>query len=102
METPFQVVNNETNLQFEVDYAGEKAVLVYRYYKQRNIAFMHTVVPGKLEGQGIASALAKAAFAFAAEQKKLVMVYCPFVAGYVKKHPEYLPQLDPQYRVGVS
>jgi hypothetical protein len=41
-----------------------------------------------VKGNGIASALAKFAFAYAGEQKKKVKVYCPFAAAYIKWHPE--------------
>ena len=86
-------------MQFEIELEGEKAYLSYRYYK-KDIAFMHTSVPGSLEGRGIAGALAKAAFSFAEKNKMPVMVYCPFVAGFIKKHPEYKMQLDPEYYNG--
>lgn len=91
------VINNEANLQLEVWLDGEVATLTYRYYK-KDIAFMHTTVPAAMEGMGVATALAKEAFRLAASQKKLVMVYCPFVAGFIQRHPEYRAQLDPQYR----
>lgn len=88
--------NNEKNLQFEYEENGEIARLEYRFYK-KNIAMMHTVVPEALQGKGIASALAAEAFAFAKESKKKVMVYCPFVAKYIKKHPELRDQLDKEF-----
>lgn len=91
---PISVVNNTENQQLEVTLQGEKAVLTYRFYK-KNIAFMHTTVPESLKGRGIASALARHAFAYAQELKRPVMVYCPFVAKFVKEHPEYRNQLDP-------
>ncbi len=83
-------------MRFEVTENEETAYLEYRYY-HNNIAFMHTEVPAALEGKGIASALAVYAFAYAKEHNKPVMVYCPFVAGYLKKHPEYKVQLDPKF-----
>lgn len=88
------VINNTENQQLEVLLEGEKAVLTYRFYK-KNIALMHTTVPEALKGRGIASALARYAFAYAQELKRPVMVYCPFVAKFVKEHPEYRSQLDP-------
>lgn len=93
---PHTVINNEANQQLEVWLDGEVATLTYRYYK-KDIAFMHTTVPPSMEGKGVATALAKEAFRLAASLKKMVMVYCPFVAGFVQRHPEYRAQLDPQY-----
>jgi predicted GNAT family acetyltransferase len=92
----YTVTNNEQEKQFEVIWEGEKAYLIYRFYK-KSIAFMHTVVPKALEGRGIAGTLARAAFRYAAEHRKKVMVYCPFVADFITKHPEYREQLDPAY-----
>ena len=57
---------------------------------------MHTVVPEALSGKGHASALAHHALQWAKEHKKKVMVYCPFVAAYLKKHPEFNPLIDQQ------
>lgn len=90
------IINNEYNLQFEFHQDGEIARLEYRFYK-KDIAMMHTVVPESMQGQGVASALAEEAFAFAKAKNKRVMVYCPFVAKYVKKHPELSDQIDRDY-----
>lgn len=92
----YTITNNEKEMQFEIALEGEKAYLTYRFYK-KDIAFMHTTVPKALEGRGIASALAREAFRYAAALRKKVMVYCPFVAGFVKNHPEYRQLLDPEY-----
>ncbi len=83
-------------MQFEIELEAEKAYLSYRFNKQ-DIALMHTFVPEILEGRGVAGALATEAFKYAEQQNKLVIIYCPFVAGFVKKHPEYRKQLDPEY-----
>ncbi len=90
------IINNENNLQFEYHDNEEVARLEYRFYKN-NIAMMHTVVPERMKGRGVASALAEKAFAFAKEKKKKVMVYCPFVSKYVKKHPELREQINREY-----
>lgn len=92
----YTVLNNEEKLQFEVSLKGNLATLTYQFYK-KDIALMHTEVPAALGGRGIATALAKAAFQYADQKKKLVMVYCPFVARFIKKNTEYRKQLDPQY-----
>lgn len=91
------VTNNTAQQQFEVHQDGEVAILVYRFYKN-DIAFMHTEVPPALENRGIASALAKHAFEWAKENNKKVMVYCPYVALYLKRHPEYNEQVDNTYK----
>ena len=83
---PIKVINNADQQQFEVHMDDHVAVLIYRFYKN-DIALMHTEVPAALENKGIASALAKYAFEWANEHNKKVMVYCPFVASFLKRHP---------------
>lgn len=91
------VTNNEQQQRFEIHAANEIAFLEYRFYK-KDIALMHTVVPEQLSGRGLASTLAHHALEWAKEHDKKVMVYCPFVAAYLKKHPEYNSIIDRQYQ----
>ena len=58
---------------------------------------MHTEVPGSMEGRGVASALVKYAFEYAKEHTNPVMVYCPFVGTYLKRHPEFRDLVDKEY-----
>ena len=96
MKTGINIRNNEQQMRFEMQEGDDIAFLEYRFYK-KDIALMHTLVPENMEGKGIASALAAFAFNYAKENKKLVMVYCPFVATYIKRHPEVKEQLDKEY-----
>lgn len=96
MDTPYNLINNEQQQQFEIHVGDAVAKLEYRFYK-KDIALMHTTVPKELEGKGIASALAAFAFDYAKRINKKVMVYCPFVGHYLKKHPELKDQLDKEY-----
>lgn len=84
----YTVISNEKQMQFEIHTGGETAMLQYRFYKEA-IALMHTVVPDNLSGQGIASTLAKYALDWTKVQHKKALVYCSFVAAFVKRHPEY-------------
>ncbi|MCB0634442.1 MAG: GNAT family N-acetyltransferase [Saprospiraceae bacterium] len=84
------IQNNEAKGQFEANAKGFQAVTEYRRVKDR-IIFTHTEVPVELEGNGIASLLAKTALEFAKAQGLTVMPLCPFVAGYIHRHPEYKP-----------
>jgi len=90
------ITHNKENMRFEVMIDGEKAFLEYRI-KGNDIAFMHTEVPETLWGKGIASALAVYAFDYAKENNLPVIVYCPFVKTFLKRHAEYNVQLDPAF-----
>lgn len=53
------------------------------------IFLTHTEVPKSLEGKGIGSVIVKLAYEnIKARELKLVPL-CPFVAAYVKRHPEW-------------
>jgi len=91
------IINNEKRRRFETEIDGEFAYVDYRFYKG-DIALMHTFVPEFARGRRISSNLAKFALEYVKEQKLKLMVYCPFIAKYIKLHPEYEPLIDKQYR----
>ncbi|MFD4539147.1 GNAT family N-acetyltransferase [Streptomyces bauhiniae] len=53
------------------------------------IAFVHTEVGPQHAGQGVGSALARAALDEARVAKLRVLATCPFFAGWIARHPEY-------------
>lgn len=53
------------------------------------IAFIHTEVDDAHEGRGIGSALARTALDDARAQGLRVLAICPFIAGWLTRHPEY-------------
>jgi uncharacterized protein len=81
------IVNNEARKRYELAAAGGLAVA---YYEPRGdaLAFIHTVVPEKLQGRGLASTLIKAALADVRKRGLKVIADCPFVAAYIERHPE--------------
>jgi uncharacterized protein len=90
------VLNNEKESRFEIFLDPEYAHLDYRWYKG-DLALMHTIVPEGFEGKGIASMLAKTALEYARSKNLKIMVYCTFVASYIKRHPEYAVLKDEKY-----
>ena len=90
--TNYIITNNTTNKRFEVLLDDNLAFLEYRIH-DGTIALMHTEVPEILGGKGIAGALAAYAFNYAKENNLPVIVYCPFVLTYLKRHPEYQSQV---------
>jgi predicted GNAT family acetyltransferase len=88
-----EVTNNTRAHRFEVQLDGETAFAEYRLKPDR-IILPHTVVPPAFEGKGVASALAKAAFGYARDHGLKVVPTCPFIAAWVKKHPEQQDIVD--------
>jgi uncharacterized protein len=76
----------QSRFHAEVDgFEGELA-----YYRNGSvITFLHTKVADELEGQGVGSQLARAGLHYARQEGLQVVPSCPFVRGYIEKHPEY-------------
>ena len=77
-----------TTGRFEIEQDGEVASLEYSM-AGNVLALIHTEVPDKLRGLGLASLLAENALRWARENNFKVDVICPSVHEYISKHPEY-------------
>jgi uncharacterized protein len=53
------------------------------------ITFTHTEVDPAFAGGGVGSRLARSALADARARGLAVRPLCPFIAGYIQRHPEY-------------
>lgn len=83
-----EVHNNTEDSQYEVNVDGYLAKIEYILRDDR-IIFVHTEVPDPLEGQGIASKMARYALEDVKAKGYKVVPRCPFVKGYIERHPEY-------------
>ena len=82
------VQHNPDASRFELFLDGSLAVLDYSL-QEDIITFIHTGVPTALEGRGIGSQLVFAGLEYARDNSFQVVPVCWFVAGYIKRHPEY-------------
>lgn len=83
-----EVKDNAALSRYELDVGGEIAVAVYQMRDGQRV-FTHTEVPKSLSGQGVGSALARGALDDARARGMTVVPLCSFIAGYIKRHPEY-------------
>jgi hypothetical protein len=74
--------------RFEVELEGLTCVLTY-YLKDQVLDFNHTGVPKQLEGRGIAASLVHEGLEYAKQTGMRVIPSCPYVAAYIRRHPEY-------------
>ena len=82
------VTDNPDKKRYEVTVDGSTAFIEYIKAKDK-IYLTHTEVPTTLEGKGIGSTLVLKVLEDI-ERKDLTLVpLCPFVAMYLKKHPEW-------------
>ncbi|MGK5678249.1 NAD(+)/NADH kinase [Actinoplanes sp. URMC 104] len=83
------VVDNFERRRYELLLGGEVAgVLHYRRHGDR-IELLHTEVEQSFSGRGLAGRLASAALEDARARATPVVPSCPFVLGYLDRHPEF-------------
>ena len=85
--TPDAVTDNREARRFELIVEGQTSVLNYER-TPKSIVLMHTEVPEPLRGRHIADTLAKAAIDRGHAEGLQVIVVCPFVKAYLRRHPE--------------
>ncbi|MBC8768435.1 N-acetyltransferase [Arenibacter sp. BSSL-BM3] len=84
----YKLIDNTEAKQYEYHIDGVIAKIEYIKAKDK-IYLTHTEVPKELEGKGVASSLVKQVLEDI-ETKGLTLVpMCPFVAAYIKRHPEW-------------
>jgi len=82
------VKNNAARKRYELAVGDATAIVTYDL-RGDQIVLQHTEVPECLSGQGIGSALARGALDDARAHGLKVVPECPFIASYLKRHPEY-------------
>ncbi len=66
-----------------------------RYVRRGGRAyFVHTEIDPRHEGSGLGSSLARAALDAQRDRDELVVPLCPFIRGYIERHPEYADVVD--------
>ncbi len=83
-----EVQHSAAHSRYEVTIDGQRSLIQYRM-RGDTIVFLHTEVPPALEGRGIAGHMARFALDDARARGLSVVPQCPFVASYIRRHPEY-------------
>ena len=86
-----EVLDNPDEGRYEAWLDGEPAGLIAYIAHDGWLMVDHTEVFEAFEGKGIGSRLAKAALDDLQARGMHVNPQCPFVSGYIHKHPEYKP-----------
>jgi predicted GNAT family acetyltransferase len=89
-ESAPKVVDNPEARRFQVLVDGEVAGFTEYRRTKSWVAFTHTVIDPAFEGRGLGSALARGALDATREAGLPVLPYCPFIRGYIQRHPAYL------------
>jgi predicted GNAT family acetyltransferase len=83
------VRDNADQQRYEIRVGGDVAFLQYHDKIPGRRTLVHTEVPPALEGKGIGGRLVKAALEDARASRRRIVPLCPFVRGYLTRHPEF-------------
>jgi NAD+ kinase len=83
------VVDDFEQHRYEILLGGEVAGVLHYRRSDGLIELQHTEIDAAYEGRGLASRLAAAALDEARARHTPVEVTCPFVTGWLQRHPEY-------------
>lgn len=83
-----KIDHNRSASRFEVLVNGALSVLDYRV-AENTIYLLYVEVPEAEQGRGIASRLSRAALEFARAGGLKAVPQCPFIAAYMRRHPEF-------------
>ncbi|WP_309226061.1 GNAT family N-acetyltransferase [Streptomyces lunaelactis] len=75
--------------RYEARLEGALAGIAQYIRTSELIAFVHTEVETRYEGQGVGGALVKASLDEARAAGIAVLAVCPFYSGWIARHPEY-------------
>jgi uncharacterized protein len=83
------VADNPMGSRYEARIDGKLAGVCEYELADDTVVFLHTVVAAEYEGQGVGTALARAALDDARARGLHVRALCPFIRGWMERHPEY-------------
>lgn len=91
-----EIADHPEKRRYELRVDGELAAIAeYRESASGQVrTFTHTLVYALFEGRGLGSRLASAALDDARVKGLSIVSQCPFIAGYIRAHPEYADLLQ--------
>ncbi|RRO20460.1 N-acetyltransferase [Saccharopolyspora rhizosphaerae] len=90
MSTEPVIEDNPAANRFEVRVGGELAGFAEYKLRDGQISLLHTEVGEQFSGQGVAGALVRGALDEARRRELAVLPFCPFVRGWIAKHPDHV------------
>ena len=92
------VADNPGEGRYELYVDGRLVGLATYVLSGQTMTIPHSEVQPSFEGQGLGARLARFALDDARERGLRVVPRCPFIAAYVKRHPEYADLIAGQRR----
>lgn len=92
------VVDNPDERRYEIRSDGQLAGFAVYRLSGDAITFTHTEIDPMFDGQGLGSRLARAALDDVRARRLHAVPLCPFIAGWIRRHPEYLDLVAEHHR----
>ena len=83
------MTDNPQEDRYEIRADDELAGFVRYRREPGEITLVHTEIDPAFEGQGLGSRLATDVLDAARENGDRVVPVCPFIRGFIRRHPEY-------------
>jgi predicted GNAT family acetyltransferase len=88
--------------RFEARVDGKLAGFIQYQARPEALVLVHTQVLEEFEGKGVGSVLARRVLDDIRARGGKIIPTCPFVAEYIRRHPEYIDVVAPAFRAAVS
>lgn len=83
-----KIIDNQERRRFEIKLADDYAYVNYRLRNQV-LELIYIFVPVPYRGKDVAEELIRYVLNDAVANNLKIIVYCSWIAGYVRSHPEY-------------
>jgi predicted GNAT family acetyltransferase len=93
-----EVRDNPDEERYEASVDGQLAGFTVYRSRPGLIALVHTEVDEAFEGHGVGSTLVRFELDDARRRGLAVLPFCPFVNGYIERHPEYVDLVPESHR----
>ena len=88
--------------RFEARVDGKLAGYIQYQARPEALVLVHTEVLDEFEGKGVGSVLVRRVLDDIRNSGGKIIPTCPFVAEYIRRHPEYIDVVAPAFRGAVS
>jgi uncharacterized protein len=97
-----EVTDHPAVSRYEAHIDGQLAGYAVYERESGRITFIHTVVRQAFEGRGVGGAIARYSLDQARAAGDVVVPQCPFYAGWIRKHQDYLDIVAAEHRTEVT
>ena len=92
------IIDNPEHHRYEIRVDDELAGFVQYRRREGLIALIHTEIDTRFEGQGLGVSADRGRPRRGARGGRGVLPFCPFVNGYISRHPEYADLVPEEFR----